>query len=269
MRLSYVMLDEVPSTNTYVKEHAGTLANGTVVYTPCQTAGRGWATNRWESEPGKNLSFTLLFKPAGLPAANQWLVSEGVATGLINGIESATGINDLMIKWPNDIYADDRKLAGILIENTVEGGLIKHSVIGVGLNVNQWRFVSDAPNPVSLCQLLAERQGIRPDETALPLDSLLRAVTEAVATILDTVDQTATDGRLPMVTEVSHMAYMRRLYRNDGEPHDWEDREGRRFQAIIRDVTTDGHLELENIATRQRHQYGFKEVAQILPSTTN
>lgn len=260
MKLRYVKLDEVPSTNTYVKEHAASLASGTVVYTPCQTAGRGWATNRWESEPGKNLSFTIIFKPRALPAVSQWLVSEAVAIGLISGIKRVTGIDNLKIKWPNDIYAGDRKLAGILIENTITGENLGHCVIGVGLNVNQSVFVSDAPNPVSLCQLLG---------TELDLDEVLQSVCGEISGLLDTVDDEANKNNLPLLSMVSNTAYMRHLYRNDSEPHPWEDvAAGRRFDGIVREVTSDGHLVLEDIATRECRTFAFKQVKHLIGDIT-
>jgi BirA family biotin operon repressor/biotin-[acetyl-CoA-carboxylase] ligase len=116
-----------------------------------QTAGRGCGTNRWESERGRNLLFSLLIRPHGLSANRQFHLSMAISLAISETLGQHVG--DVSIKWPNDIYWRDGKIAGILIEHTLQGALIKDSIIGVGLNVNQREFRSDAPNPVSLWQI--------------------------------------------------------------------------------------------------------------------
>ena len=125
-----------------------------VVVADNQTEGRGCGTNRWESERGQNLLFSLMIHPENLPANQQFQISMAISLAIIDALGQMVG--DLSIKWPNDIYWRNGKLAGILIENTLKGNLIKDSIIGVGLNVNQRKFHSDAPNPVSLWQITGQ-----------------------------------------------------------------------------------------------------------------
>jgi len=141
------------STNNYANQQIRdtTLPEGTVFLTYEQTAGRGQVKNHWESEPGKNLTFSIVFYPDFLEIRRQFLISKVVTLGIYKAITKY--VDQLKIKWPNDIYVEDRKLGGILIENSIMSGILKSSVVGIGMNVNQTVFHSDAPNPVSL-QLL-------------------------------------------------------------------------------------------------------------------
>jgi BirA family biotin operon repressor/biotin-[acetyl-CoA-carboxylase] ligase len=148
-----IVLNEVESTNNYASQLilSDAAEEGTIVLTQFQTSGRGQAGNRWESEAGKNLLASLILYPGFLNAAKQFAISKVVSLGLAGFLESE--IEGVSIKWPNDIYVGDKKIAGILIENTVKGNSLASSVVGVGLNLNQERFFSDAPNPVSLKQI--------------------------------------------------------------------------------------------------------------------
>ena len=146
-------LAETDSTNTYLQQLDADrhLPEGYIAYTDTQRAGRGQRGNSWESQPGKNLTFSLLLRPEHIPANQQFLLSQAVslaATDVLN--RYASGFS---IKWPNDIYWEDKKIAGILIENVLSGSTFARSIVGIGLNINQERFISDAPNPVSLFQI--------------------------------------------------------------------------------------------------------------------
>jgi len=118
-----------------------------------QYAGRGQQNNRWHSDPGKNLTFSLLLKPSFLPVTQQFDLTRVVSLSIIKALEPLLG-NNLKIKWPNDLYYNDKKLGGILIENILQGSQIKNSVIGVGLNINQEVFPLDVPKAVSVKQIL-------------------------------------------------------------------------------------------------------------------
>ena len=118
-----------------------------------QYAGRGQQQNRWYSEDGKNLTFSVLLKPVFLPLSQQFDLTRAVSLGIVNALAPHLG-NKLKIKWPNDIYYEDGKLGGILIENIVQGSQIKNSVVGIGLNINQDIFPFEVPNAVSLKQIL-------------------------------------------------------------------------------------------------------------------
>lgn len=147
MEIDIIELDEVSSTNDYIrtieKRHA------TIVSCAWQHAGRGQKGNVWESEKGANLLFSLYVKPCFLDCRDHFYISKIVSLSVVDTL-SKYGI-EAQIKWPNDIYVGDKKISGILIENSMmSGGTIKDSIIGIGLNVNQSVFIGDAPNPVSM-----------------------------------------------------------------------------------------------------------------------
>lgn len=150
-----IKLDSVGSTNTYMAEIAdhGNLPEGSVVIARAQTEGRGLDQNTWESEAGKNLTLSMILYPRFLPAVRQFILSKVVALGVMETVVQLLPDNPdniVSIKWPNDIYIDDRKVAGILIQHSIMGSGIDHTIIGIGLNVNQIKFIGNAPNPVSL-----------------------------------------------------------------------------------------------------------------------
>src|SRR5476651_328404 len=118
-----------------------------------QYAGRGQQTNRWHSEAGLNLTFSILLKPSFLPLQQQFDLTRTISLGVVSALGQAMNEN-VQVKWPNDIYHGDKKLGGILIENLVQGSQIKHSIIGIGLNINQVDFPAEVPNPTSVKQIL-------------------------------------------------------------------------------------------------------------------
>ncbi|MFV0593514.1 MAG: biotin--[acetyl-CoA-carboxylase] ligase [Draconibacterium sp.] len=145
-------MDEVDSTNNYAKQLVSDGAeNGTVVLAHFQTRGKGQPGNFWESEAEKNLLTSVILYPTFLDAARQFLVSKIVSLSLLELLQAE--VDNVSIKWPNDIYIGNRKVAGILIENSIKGSTLDFSIIGIGLNLNQLEFQSNAPNPVSLQQL--------------------------------------------------------------------------------------------------------------------
>jgi len=115
------------------------LEEGSVIITDNQTAGLGQRGNVWETEPYKNLTFSLILKPSFLPITEQFLLTQLVSISLVQVIQSYVS-SLVKIKWPNDIYVGNKKIAGILIQNVVKGKGIEHSIIGIGLNVNQVDF---------------------------------------------------------------------------------------------------------------------------------
>lgn len=147
-----IELKETSSTNTYAKQIAADKNyHGTIVNAVFQNAGKGHLNNTWESKKGQNLTFSIILYFNDLKAEDQFLITKFVSISITNYLTQ----KDLFaqIKWPNDIYVNDKKIAGILIENTIKGNIIDHSIIGVGININQVDFESNAPNPVSLAQL--------------------------------------------------------------------------------------------------------------------
>ena len=145
-----IILSETDSSNNYATGmiRNKTATHGTVVMALWQNSGKGQRGNRWNSEPGKNLLASIIVYPEFLPADKQFYLSKITSLSILNFLNNE--ITGVSIKWPNDIYCDNKKICGILIENMIQGGHIFASVIGIGLNVNQVEFSSELPNPVSL-----------------------------------------------------------------------------------------------------------------------
>jgi BirA family transcriptional regulator, biotin operon repressor / biotin---[acetyl-CoA-carboxylase] ligase len=122
---------------------------GVLVVAAYQKTGKGLLRNRWESEPGKNLLFSLILYPTFLPLKRSFLLSQALALGVRDWIGEKIG-PDVWVKWPNDIYAGDKKVAGMLIQNALLGAAIQSSIAGIGINVNQRDFPPGLPNPASL-----------------------------------------------------------------------------------------------------------------------
>ena len=152
MALKIFHFDEINSTNVYLYDKMAEKLDisDMVVVASHQTAGRGMDKNRWESEAGKNLLFSIALNVNFLEAENQFKISQAVSVAMVETLAQFIDNQKLFIKWPNDIYFGDKKLAGMLIQNTVEGRMMGLTIIGIGLNVNQIEFSKDIPNPISL-----------------------------------------------------------------------------------------------------------------------
>ena len=228
-----IHIDETDSTNRWLREQGR--EEDMVVWADFQTAGRGQGTNKWESEQGKNLLFSILLHPKDIPANKQFAISMQVSLAICEALGERIG--DLSIKWPNDIYWRNAKICGILIENRLQGSRIRDSIIGVGLNVNQRQFHSDAPNPVSLWQICEQET----DREQL-LKDILKAFDRHQGKELKA-------------------QYLSMLYRRKGF-HPYADQNGA-FMAEIADVEEDGHLLLRDEEGKERC-YAFKEVSFII-----
>lgn len=234
---------ETDSTNTYLRQHPDVKA----VRAGFQTAGRGQLGNSWESARDLNLlcSFRL---PVVMRAEDAFQINRTVAVALYETVKDlVTKTNNnpslLTIKWPNDLYWEDKKLAGTLIENTLSGGAVTQSIVGIGLNLNQTVFYSDAPNPVSLRQITG--QTYDPEQ-----------VMQSLAL------------RLAAPDEVTMADYNQHLYRRTGE-HWWrecptsDNASPATFQASIARITPQGELVLLT-TNGQEHTYHFKQIQYIL-----
>lgn len=245
---SVIKLSSCTSTNTYINQHLDTMPHGTVVSTHTQSAGRGQRGNSWEAAPGLNITMSMLLRPRAISPRNQFYISEMVALATVGMLREA-GAADVSIKWPNDIYAGDLKICGILIEHILSATAIDATIAGIGVNINQPRFVSDAPNPVSLLQLTGREH----DVDRLTIDLAARIL--SYMSLYDTADAP--------VDEL-HARFLDNLWRNDGELHSWIDTAtSSRFMASIKKVEPSGMLHL---VTRDGDErvYAFKEVAAIL-----
>lgn len=238
------ILESCASTNTELAGRAD-VPHGAVLATRTQTAGRGQRGNSWEAEPGKNLTFSIVLRPTDFPAARSFELSMVTALAVSDYLQAFLPAHSVKVKWPNDIYVDDRKICGILIENSFCGTRLDRMIIGIGINVNQTIFLSDAPNPVSLAQLTSREYA---------LESELAAVTGAILRAADDYCRQPEPGLL-------HERYMDRLWRRRGA-HAWHDLlRDETIRADIADVALSGHLTL---ATRPPRTYAFKELAAIL-----
>jgi BirA family transcriptional regulator, biotin operon repressor / biotin---[acetyl-CoA-carboxylase] ligase len=143
----------LPSTNSYAASllKNDKLTEGAIIYTNYQSEGRGQPGNKWESEENKNLLISIVLFPSMISPEDQFLLSMAVSLGIYDFLNRY--ISAISIKWPNDIYVNNDKIAGILIENSIMGDQIENTIAGIGININQTRFLSDAPNPVSLSMI--------------------------------------------------------------------------------------------------------------------
>ena len=149
--LHYHHFEQIDSTNAFLqKQQSECDIRNWVVSADEQTAGKGMGSNSWESEVGKNLTFSLAVNMGFLPAERQFLLSEAVPLGIVDVLDKLLPVEKLSIKWPNDIYYGNRKLAGILINSTIKASMMDISIIGIGLNVNQIQFQNWPTHPVSL-----------------------------------------------------------------------------------------------------------------------
>jgi len=173
----YHRFDELPSTNDWAAQLVAQVLppfsppqgaaktkppEGTVVRAANQTAGRGQLGSQWHSRPGENLLLSVIFYPTWLDAQAQFYLSMAVALGLNDLLESIINrkssiVNRKSIKWPNDLYLNDKKTAGILIQNALSGSQLQSSIIGIGLNVNQLEFPPDLPHATSLARIFDQK----------------------------------------------------------------------------------------------------------------
>lgn len=243
-RLPIIHLSSVDSTNNYLmayKPREGETM--TVVYADEQTAGRGQGSNHWESEPGKNLTFSVLVHPTMVPVMRLFLLSEAGALALWDVLGQYLGADDVKMKWPNDIYWKDKKISGTLIETRLGGGHVKDCVYGIGIDVNQEKFVSDAPNPVSMKQILGHD---------VDLKELLNKIIDSFKKYYAAIE----NGEYAAISELYHSG----LYRAHGF-HRYKDKDGE-FEAAIVEVEDSGNLILRDREGCIR-SYAFKEVASL------
>ncbi|MCZ2102373.1 MAG: biotin--[acetyl-CoA-carboxylase] ligase [Chitinophagales bacterium] len=155
-----VFLPQTHSTNTDALEliSKSNPPDGTCIKTDFQTAGKGQIGRTWNSESGKNLLMSFIFYPKQLQAIDQFYMNMAVSLALTGTL--ATLDIPVKIKWPNDIYWENKKMTGILIQNTIMGSTIKASIVGIGLNVNQMTFPSEIPNPISMAQITGQNYNL-------------------------------------------------------------------------------------------------------------
>lgn len=241
---SIIHLPETDSTSNYLTALSlkESIEEFTVVSADFQHAGKGQRGNSWESEKGRNLLFSIILYPEFLEARKQFTLSQAVALAIK---EELDGFSDgFSIKWPNDIYWHEKKICGILIENDLLGSNIKKSIAGIGVNINQETFHSQAPNPVSLFQITGRQY----DTTAV-LEGIVRRIVDNYTLLKNGGAQELSD------------RYHSALFRKEGF-HAYRDESGE-FMARIACVKPEGTLVLEDMDGNEKG-YAFKEVQYIL-----
>ena len=241
--VNIIRLEETYSKNNYLRSYQPADAEKiTVVTAEFQTAGRGQGSNTWESQKGKNLTFSILVHPVMVPLQRQFLLS--MTGGIALKMALAKYTDGITLKWPNDVYWNDRKLSGTLIETTLSGGHITNCIFGIGLNVNQSVFTSGAPNPVSLAQILGHE---------VDREELLQEIIKAFKYSYSLIE----NGNYTDIAALYHNT----LYRSRGF-HAYRDKNGE-FEAAIVEVEDNGHLILRDHEGIIK-EYAFKEVEFII-----
>ena len=278
-RYDIIWLESVDSTNSEAKRRLSDIDNLSVLSSLSQSEGRGQKGNKWSSTPGENLTFSIVLK-FGAEVMDKSLISFQVAAKeqfVLTEITSLSVVEFLsrhgikaQIKWPNDIYVADRKICGILIENSLRGEHLSSSIIGIGLNVNQRNFDVNLPNPGSMA--LSSGPGSTYD--------IKECLEEFMNIFTDMLPDIFTDEGRKYIRE----RYLKNLWRKDRTAQfidytslpsghldgpsnikkDMSPDSGRRFTGIIRDISSTGNILIEDHESREIREFGFKEIGYIL-----
>ena len=245
MNETFIHLNETHSTNSYLRElimREKEQPEGTVVITDYQTAGRGQKGNSWESERGKNLTFSILLHPNHIPPGKQFILSQLISIAIVGVLKEYD--RHFTIKWPNDIYWKEKKIAGMLIEVDLTGSSLSNAIIGIGININQRHFKSDAPNPVSLTQITGKEHN---------LSELLEKILDS---IVDAYNKYSPDNE-----EEIRQKYMALLFRNKGVyPYLYGEEI---FNASIEGIEPNGQLILKK-ENGSIQTFAFKEISFVI-----
>lgn len=235
-----IYLPSIDSTNNYAKDYITKTSpiDGTVILADEQFAGRGQIGNKWQTEPNKNLTFSIICQCKFLLASQQFWLSVAVSLGIANALEEILPNNHIKIKWPNDILIDDKKVCGILIENTISGMYLNYSIIGIGLNVNQEEF-SQELNATSL------RLELKREEDRI-------SVLQEILSSIEKYYLLLKEGKM----EALKTAYLNKLFQYK-EVALYKKNETE-FEGTITDVETSGKLVMETKNGIER--YSFKEI---------
>ena len=244
-----IHLNETDSTNRYLQQLCQEAGNNkieefTTVCADYQTAGKGQRGNSWEAAKGANLLFSFVCYPTFVPIRQQIVLSQLISLGIKETLDEYC--SDISIKWPNDIYWKEKKICGILIENDLQGNSIGRCISGIGLNINQEVFLSDAPNPISLKQITGKHY---------QRETILEKVMQRIEQSYQKLKEDS--------AYASEFAtrYAASLFRREGL-HCYQDKDGL-FNARLVRVEADGRFVLMDEANQER-SYLFKEVQYVL-----
>lgn len=237
-----IWIESTDSTNDAVRRQVDDMDNLSVLAAECQTSGRGQKGNSWYSSYGENLTFSILMK-AEVSAVRQFIISQISALAVVSLLKNHN--IEASVKWPNDIYVSNRKICGILIENTLRGAMIRHSIIGIGLNVNQEHFTPDIPRPTSM-KMMAKKD-FDPHKLLEEFVSIFKKYASRLS---------SEEGE---ICEEYHGL----LWRKD-EIHQFHDnKEDHMFYGRIKGVNSSGCLLIESEEGGLK-QFAFKEISYII-----
>lgn len=235
----------IDSTNNEIKRHMAGLDNLSVLAAKVQTAGRGQRGNKWLSDPGENLTFSIFLnlKDESFPLSRRFDLTVITTLAIVDYLKGEK-IN-AKIKWPNDIYVHDKKICGILIENTANSGFLEFSVIGIGLNVNQTEFAPELMNPTSMKACDAADRNIE-DE----LKKFMSVFEKYLNRHFDKKDDL-------------YPEYTAALYRSDTYNKYVNYIDNKEFIGKIKGVTSSGLLVME-MYDKSTAEFAFKELGYII-----
>jgi BirA family biotin operon repressor/biotin-[acetyl-CoA-carboxylase] ligase len=244
---NHLHFKQINSTNTEAQKlcKSGEVAEGLLVTTEIQENGRGYAGNTWRTEPGKNVTMTLVLKPSFLNAKRQFLLNKAVTLAIYDVLKQELDEKRLRIKWPNDIVYDGTKLCGILIENTLQAEMIQYSFIGIGLNVNQDVFPPELKYAGSLKKVTGKEYELNKIISAL-CEHIEARYLQLRNNNLTTLDE----------------EYIEHLFRFDSL-HDYVIG-GKKIKGKITGLTPEGKLLLDT--EEGQKECGFKEIEFVTPS---
>lgn len=233
---TFIKIDKLDSTNTYAETLCtnSTPSEGTVITTRFQEAGKGQIGRIWYSSYGKNALLSIILKPSFLEANQQFYLSVITSLALRDVVQDYLPSKKVTVKWPNDVYVEDCKIGGILIQSTIVKEEIKNAILGIGVNINEEVFPKELINPTSL---FLESNKIWVIEDFIKI--LCRRIEEAYSLL-----------KLKKLT-VLKAEYEKHLYRIN-VLHSYITREGQNIQGMITGVSDDGRL-IMNINNQQQH----------------
>jgi BirA family biotin operon repressor/biotin-[acetyl-CoA-carboxylase] ligase len=241
---SFIELESVDSTNNYAMARAvaRTLQHGTLVFAHEQWAGKGQRGRSWTTQPGENIILSAVLEPVALPSTAGFALSVAVALACHDLFSHYAGPESTTIKWPNDLYWNDRKAGGILIENHFKGDQWVYAIAGMGININQVEFPPTARNPVSLRQI-----------TGKTFDSLQMA--QELGVFLDKrYTELETGGAVAQLQQYNHHLYgLGREVRLK--------KENAVFKTLVKGVNTQGELLTKDVMERR---FTFGEVEWLI-----
>ena len=214
-------------------------AEGTVISTPNQYAGRGQIGSGWESAPGKNIALSIILYPSFLPIAQQFSLNQSISLAVFDLVEEHFP-QKTKIKWPNDIYINEKKVAGILIQNSISGTKIRSSVVGIGINVNQELFTSGASNPTSF-KLESGKE--------FDIDKIIPSLCHCIE---NRYLKLKSRNLVPLQAD-----YLKHLYRYQTE-WSFQRPNGQIFKGTITGIADSGQLQVET--TGKTETFGLKEI---------